>query len=108
MYIHVHGLVPLISVTAHSTQIFTLYLLSPFPSPFLSHLFPGHEIERDYTPIKSFGSPSSSSSIKLMIKLYSDGAMSQYLSKLKKGNESELIRLIKCTLITSRLWLAFS
>ncbi|XP_019854312.1 PREDICTED: cytochrome b5 reductase 4-like [Amphimedon queenslandica] len=82
-----------IETVTHDTKVFTL---SVPPSSHLSvpvghHVSlrageKGHEIERDYTPIKSFGSPSSSSSIKLMIKLYSDGAMSQYLSKLKKGD----------------------
>lgn len=47
------------------------------------------EIERSYTPVQSFGVPSSSSSssyeINLMIKLYSDGAMSKHLLNLQEG-----------------------
>lgn len=51
----------------------------------------GHEIERSYTPVQPLGC-SSSSSLQLMIKLYSDGSMSQHLLKLNQGNFDLIIR----------------
>ena len=57
----------------------------------------GEQIERDYTPVNSFmestnrqpqAQLSSSETIQMMIKLYKDGKMSNYLEKLKVGKHN--------------------
>lgn len=60
--------------------------LSSFPLP--PSLFSGEEVERSYTPVLPLShkqAPSDGRTIQFMIKLYSDGQMSQYLSQLKVG-----------------------
>ena len=59
-------------------------LSPPSPPPLPS----GEEVERSYTPVLPLShkqAPSDGRTIQFMIKLYSDGQMSQYLSQLKVG-----------------------
>eukprot|EP00405_Crypthecodinium_cohnii_P013913 CAMPEP_0206449838 /NCGR_PEP_ID=MMETSP0324_2-20121206/18348_1 /ASSEMBLY_ACC=CAM_ASM_000836 /TAXON_ID=2866 /ORGANISM="Crypthecodinium cohnii, Strain Seligo" /LENGTH=487 /DNA_ID=CAMNT_0053919333 /DNA_START=49 /DNA_END=1512 /DNA_ORIENTATION=+ len=45
----------------------------------------GRLIDRDYTPVSSWDEWRDTSRVRLLIKIYPDGLMTQYLSKLRKG-----------------------
>ena len=62
----------------------------------ISLYFTGEYLEREYTPIVDFNESSSDTSdtLKLIIKMYSSGKMTQHLSTINVGTYTVCVRIV--------------